>query len=199
MKQPKEELLKLPINRFKIDTVIGIDPDVDKSGFAVLQKNVPALEIQALPFPVLLDELQKHKEFAQANGRNIVVLVEAGWLNKANWHLYASDTKQSAAAKGNAAGRNHEVGRKIIEMCQHYGIDVEEIKPLPKVWQGKDRKITHEELCSFTGYDKRTNQEGRDAALIAWEWAGLPIRIKTPRATGANTEAVILKHRKKYK
>ena len=75
MKQPKEELLKLPINRFKIDTVIGIDPDVDKSGFAVLQKNVPALEIQALPFPVLLDELQKHKEFAQANGRNIVVLV----------------------------------------------------------------------------------------------------------------------------
>ncbi|EJX03632.1 hypothetical protein EVA_08271 [gut metagenome] len=170
----------MPINRFKTDIVIGIDPDVDKSGFAVLKKDIPILlDIKTLTFPDLLDELQRQKEFAQANARNMVVLVEAGWLNKANWHLYTSDTKQSAAAKGNAAGRNHEVGRKIIEMCEHYGINVEEIKPLPKVWKGKDRKITHEELASFTGYTKRTNQEGRDAALIAWEWAGLPIRINT--------------------
>ena len=75
-------------------------------------------------------------------------------------------------------GANHETGRKIIEMCEHYGIEVLPHIPLVKCWKGKDRKITHEELASFTGIMGRTNQDVRDAALLAWTFAGLPIRIK---------------------
>lgn len=42
----------------------------------------------------------------------------------------------------------------------------------------KDGKITHEELAYFTGIMGRTNTEMRDAALLAWNHAGLPIRVK---------------------
>jgi hypothetical protein len=67
----------------------------------------------------------------------------------------------------------------IVEMCKHYGIEAVEQRPLQKHWRGKDGKITHEELASFTGIMGKTNQEGRDAALLAWVCAGLPIRLKT--------------------
>ena len=45
------------------------------------------------------------------------------------------------------------------------------------LWNSKDGKITHEELAKFTGITQRTNQEGRDAALLAWTFAGLPVKF----------------------
>lgn len=162
--------------------VIGIDPDVDKSGCACLDVANRTIETATLAFPQLLDYLQFAKRIAEASGNAYVVVIEAGWLNKSNWHILPRDTKAAAAAKGNAAGRNHEVGRKIAEMCQRWQIPYELVKPLPlhaggaNLWQGKDGKITQEELAAFTGVTGRTNQEGRDAALLAWTWAGLPIR-----------------------
>jgi hypothetical protein len=63
----------------------------------------------------------------------------------------------------------------------------EEIKPLNlrikghNIWNGKDGKITHEELAAFTGLKGRTNQEERDAALIAWNYAGFPLTKKTTK------------------
>jgi hypothetical protein len=53
------------------------------------------------------------------------------------------------------------------------------------MWKGRDGKITHEELQHLAiitdktnHITNKTNQEARDAALLAWEYAGLPIRIK---------------------
>lgn len=167
----------------KVDVVIGIDPDVDKSGVAFLDCGSRKLQILNLRFPDLLDYLQYAKRTAEVSQRNLRVIIEAGWLNKAHWHIYPRDSKQSAAAKGNSAGRNHEVGRKIAEMCEHWQIPHELMKPLAlkiggaNIWQGRDGKITAEELAAFTGVTGRTNQEGRDAALIAWNWAGFPVKI----------------------
>lgn len=167
----------------KVDVVIGIDPDVEKSGCAYLDVATRRLEISTLTFPDLLDYLRYVQRQVEVTQRNFRVIIEAGWLNKAHWHLSSKDTKQSAAAKGNSAGRNHEVGRKIAEMCDHWQIPHELIKPLAlkaggvNLWQGKDGKITQEELAAFTGVMGRTNQEGRDAALIAWNWAGLPVKV----------------------
>lgn len=167
----------------KIDCVIGIDPDVDKSGVAYLECDTRILEISTLSFPDLLDYLKWVQRQAEVKEKTFCVIIEAGWLNKAHWHLTTHDTKQIAAAKGNSAGRNHEVGRKIAEICKHWQIPYELIKPLAlkvrgvNLWSGAGGKITHEELSSFTGITGRTNQEGRDAALIAWTWAGLPTRI----------------------
>lgn len=164
-------------NKKKIDVIIAIDPDVEKNGVAYLNCENKNLEISTLSFPELLDYLRYVQRCAETTQKHLVVVVEAGYMNKGNWHLNPKDTKAAAAAKGNHAGRNHETARKIVEMCKHWQMEVKEVKPLEKCWKGKDRKITHEELARFTGVMGRTNQEGRDAALLAWVYAGFSIRL----------------------
>lgn len=167
----------MKIQRRKIDIIIAIDPDVEKNGVAYLNCKNKNLEISTLSFPELLDYLRYVQRCAETTQKHLVVVVEAGYMNKGNWHLNPKDTKAAAAAKGNHAGRNHETARKIVEMCKHWQMEVKEVKPLEKCWKGKDRKITHEELARFTGVMGRTNQEGRDAALLAWVYAGFSIRL----------------------
>lgn len=162
----------------KPDTVIGIDPDVQKSGVACLEPATRKLELTNLAFPQLLDFLGYIKEEAARLGKSVTVVIEAGWLNRSNWHLTARDSRALAAAKGLQAGRNHEVGRKIAEVCEHWQLPCQLVRPLQKTWRGKDGKITHEELALFTHITGRTNQHARDAALLAWTWAGLPVRVK---------------------
>lgn len=162
----------------KYDIIVAIDPDTEESGVARLDTKTRSFNIQTLPFPELLDYLQCAKEGCAKNGESLIVLVEAGWVIQSNWHLRKGDNARIACAKGNSTGRNHETGRKIVEMCKHYEIEVLTHFPLKKHWKGKDGKITHEELAYFTGIKKRTNQDARDAALLAWNFAGFPIRMK---------------------
>lgn len=161
----------------KIHIIMAIDPDIDKNGAACLNCETKRIEIKCLTFPDLLDSIRSVKRQAEEAGKNFIVVIEAGWLNKGNWHLNPKDTKAAAAAKGNQTGRNHETGRKIVEMCRHWNIPVDEVKPLQKCWKGADRKITHEELSKFIPITGRTNQEGRDAALLAWVYAGFPVKM----------------------
>lgn len=171
----------------KTDIVIGIDPDADKNGVATLFRESRQLEATALAFPDTLEYLRYITSKARANGQTVRVIIEAGWLNKTHWHVCATDSRQAAAAKGNAVGRNHETGRKIAEMCGYWGIPHELVRPLSlkfrglNLWRGKDGKISAEELAAITGLRGRTNQEARDAALIAWTWAGLPVSTDAKR------------------
>lgn len=169
--------MSVQLNR-QFNTVVAIDPDVDRNGVACLDVCTRKLEIQSLRFPETVEYLH-----SLAFTEGTIVIIEAGWLNKSNWHLTYRDNAANAAAKGNAVGRNHEVGRKLAEMCEYWKIPYELKKPLAlrirgrNLWKGKDGKITATELESFTGYKGRTNQEGRDAALLAWVSSNLPIRI----------------------
>lgn len=159
----------------KTSYIIGIDPDVDKSGVATLFTATKRVTLQSLTFPELIRYLHKMREEA-----DVIVVVEAGWLNKSNWHLGRFDSKAIAAAKGYSVGENHRTGKLIADMAEDIGFITERIKPLKKCWKGKDGKITHEEIAYFIpGFPKRSNQETRDAALIAWNYANLPIKIKT--------------------
>lgn len=161
----------------KYDIVVGIDPDVERSGMAFLKVSTRHLEIITVTFPELLNQLNYMLTLKDTQEQKIVIIVEAGWLIKHNWHGKKGDNFRVAAAKGNAAGRNHEVGRIIVQMVKAYGLEVIEQRPLRKCWEGADRKITQKELEAITGYKGKTNQEGRDAALLAWTFANLPIRI----------------------
>lgn len=150
---------------------IGIDPDVEKSGFALLNRETRELTLESLTFPQLLNRLVQ----AKASGEPTQVVVEAGWLNQGNWHIRYTDNKGQAAKKGYQVGRNHEAGMKIVEVAKFFGFEVVEQRPLRKCWKGKDGKITAEELAAFTGYTKRSNQDARDSALLVWHAANLPI------------------------
>lgn len=159
--------------------IIAVDPDVERSGVAALDTRTRHIELFTFPFPVLVEYLRDTRESDKITGVKTLVVVEAGWLNKPNWHLTAKDSARIAAAKGNATGRNHETGRKIVEMARHYGFHVEEVKPLRKCWRGKDGKITHEELAlqlsrrGITGLGKTSCQDARDAAWLAVVYSNL--------------------------
>ena len=64
-------------------------------------------------------------------------------------------------------------------MAKHIGFEVEEVKPLKKLWKGRDGKITQEELENIIGpLNVRLSQDSRDAALLAWWYAGLPVKMR---------------------
>ena len=165
--------------------IIGIDPDITKNGVATIDLSKRLVSLQSLPFPNLIDYLRQTKEQAEQGGQMLIVAVEASWLISTHWHTskYASTAK--TAALGNSVGRNHETGRKIIECAKYYGLQTTEQRPLKKIWGlSRKEKINHAELINLIANAQykasnvfRTNQEERDAALIAWHVANLPMRI----------------------
>ena len=163
--------------------IIGIDPDVKKSGIAHLNTHTRNIELMTLAFWELYEYLKVMKE---TYDDRFIVVIEAGWLvEKSNFHGQ-SGTRAQRIAKN--VGSNHETGRKIVEMCEYLEIEHAVKAPLKKIWMSNDGKVSHRELAYFTGLQKHaTNQEERDAALIAWEYAGFPIKIlpiRLPKPVG---------------
>ena len=164
----------------KYDVYIGIDPDSVKSGVGIVERDTLDVDAWAASFSEIIDFFASAKERAQAENARVLIVVEAGWLNDSNWHLTPRDNKWQAAAKGKALGRCEQTGRLILEMAERIGLECVARKPLRKCWKGRDRKITHDEIKQFTHIQQsRTNQEERDALLLAWVEAGLPIRVKS--------------------
>ena len=161
----------------KYTTIIAIDPDTEKSGVALLDLKRNEVEASAMPFPELIDMLRDVSQWTSP----CKVIVEGGWLvSKSNYH-YARGRGGERIAKN--VGANHETGRKIVEMLEHWGIQHEVVHPLKKCWRRKDKKISRDELNSLLrgmGIKEmgRCNQDVRDAVLIALTYSGLPMRMR---------------------
>ncbi len=178
-----EQFLVKPQRKFEY--VVGIDPDISKSGVALLNVNERRFErVQAMTFPELLAYIDK---LAALVGEFRPLLVIEDSDSSTNWHLnkvkasgLSLDRKlRIAAAIGRSAGMCHAVIRLLNEYAQARDVDVCMKKPLRKTWRGADGKITHLECAQFmNGLPKRTSQETRDACLLCWVVAGLPIRLK---------------------
>lgn len=161
------------------DIYIGIDPDNDKSGVGIVYKHSKQVKAEKLTFWKLFQFLNSVK--AEYEEEQVKVIIEAGWLVKSNWHIlghYMSTAK--AAAMGRSVGLNHQTGILIHEMCKGMGLPVVLQPPLHKCWKGKDGKISQEELQMVVGNNKlpRMNQDQRDALLLAWVCADLPVRVR---------------------
>jgi hypothetical protein len=162
----------------KYDFILGIDPDSEKSGVTILNTQTKEVQVSTLPFPQLIEFIITQDR--EKEDKSLLVVVEAGWLIMTNWHTSRKDNHRVASAIGNRVGRNQETGRKIVEMCKYMDVEVKEIRPLKKFWRGSDGKITQAEISQFIpDYPKRSNQEERDSTLIAWYYAGLPIKVGT--------------------
>lgn len=163
----------------RADIIIGIDPDTHLSGVARLDVAGRRCAASSLPFALCVDYVRDVVKRADATGDKVAVVVECSWEEAHNWHLNWSDSKAVAAKKGYSVGAMHETGKKLVEMLEHYGIEVRTQRPLIKCWKGRDRKITHDEITQVCGWEKRrSNQEERDAMLLAWYASGLPIKVK---------------------
>ena len=145
---------------------IGIDPDTDKSGFAIWNPETKNLELFCLPFFKIFETLKAKKTL-----NHLIVIVDAGWLNKKNnfrqkylckktntYKDYTLGTKEKMSVD---TGANHQTGKLIIEMCKFLGVEVKEHKPVKS-------KIDHETFVKITGYTGRTNQEKRDAGMLVF-------------------------------
>ena len=136
---------------------IGIDPDVDKSGFAVWNSSGKQFgHVGQYSFFDLIDQIELLKMF-----HNVAVVVEAGWLiKKSNWHDKPKQSKAVGEKIAKAVGTNHQVGKLLVEWCKHNNIKCIEIKPMGKLNAREFKKIT--------GWEKRTNPEQRDAAMLVF-------------------------------
>jgi hypothetical protein len=162
------------------DVYIGIDPDAVKSGVGVVKRATREVDVKQLAFASLVAFIRLQYHRAEVQGKTIMVIVEGGWLIHGNWHIPFRCSTAKAAAIGRSVGMNHQTGLLLVEILKAEGIPVQVQRPLRKMWQGADGKITSAELAEITGKEKlpRCNQEGRDALLIAWVASGLPVRVK---------------------
>jgi hypothetical protein len=130
--------------------IIGIDPDIDKSGVAI--KKVGAKDDDIFLsnrwlweiFDLLLTERETIKR----------VYIEAGWLNAGS--LSFTQSRKRAVD----VGRNHSIGQQIERFCIYYKIKHMLIRPVSSKW-------THKQLITYTKLQlKQSNQEQRDAAKL---------------------------------
>ena len=168
------------MSRYK--KIIAIDPDAAQSGVAEVKTETGELKVYKLSIAEIMFYLGGVAAVNDKTDNETKVVIEAGWLNESNWHvLNRYMTARKAAAIGRSVGMNHQTGVLLYETCKQYlGCDTELQKPLRKCWKGKDGKITQEEMQQLTEHPKlsRMNQDQRDALLIAWVHAGLPMRMK---------------------
>lgn len=160
--------------------ILGIDPDVERNGIALLDCQQKRLEyVGTLRFPDVIryfDSLSASDEY-----KPLKVVIEDSDIST-NWHYNTKDRAGVIAAKGRSVGMCHATIRHLKECAVACGLDVVMMRPLRKCWKGKGGKITHLELAQFaTGLPKQTNQESRDAVLLAWCYADFPMLIKPTR------------------
>ena len=137
----------------KTKVIIGIDPDVTKSGVAV--KGCGGIHLMNLEFFRLFKYLS---DLNSTNIHNIIVYIECGFLNQGNWHKTSGSNSVNAQI-GQRTGANHEVAKKIVEMCEYLNIEHVKVKPTKS-------KVNDAFFRQITKIEKRTNQEQRDAYML---------------------------------
>lgn len=133
------------------EKVIGIDPDVKESGWAILvDGNITKLE--TLKLHVLFRAIETNMPCH--------VCISAGWLNSVvNFHNKTADVKVRERIS-ERVGANHEIGKQIAAFCSDIAVPYTLVRP-------RTKKVNHKQFTALTGYRGRTNQEERDAAMSA--------------------------------
>ncbi|MFY5253559.1 hypothetical protein ACOUMD_17535 [Acinetobacter baumannii] len=137
--------------------IIGIDPDLEKSGVAILGDS---LELKNLTFPQVIELFRNEQDSIKK------VVIEAGWHNKkSNFHGRFGQSKSAGEAIARNVGENHATGKLIAEMAQSFGLPIVLVKPTKT-------KLNAEQFSKITGWQGRTNQEQRDAGMLIWGMSG---------------------------
>ena len=162
---------------------VGIDPDTEASGWAEINADTREVRLMTLPFFSLI----RHFDWLQ--GRDDLspcIVLENIWETTHNWHTGSRDSKALAATKGYHLGRCSMLAELARDAIKERGLPLICQKPLIKRWKGRDRKITHEEIVEVCRQHRlilpkskqaRTNQEERDALLLAIHHIATPTKL----------------------
>lgn len=159
-------------NTISPDLIIGIDPDSEASGYAVLDRRKRSIELWTFSFPELVRRLLVLVE----KKTPVLLVIEDVWTTSANWHIKQGQTPAAIAKIGYSMGLCARTGSAIYELAVSMGLPVYVQRPLAKHWKHSTGKISHAELVEFlvklrvsteTPGFRYSNQEERDAALLA--------------------------------
>lgn len=133
---------------------IGIDAGV-KTGFAVWDKKLKKfIQIETMPIHRAMGSIINYKK------EDIHVRVEDArkrtWFgNKMNWEQERSKLQGVGSVK-----RDCTIWEDFLKDLD---VSFEMVAPKRNV-----TKLTHEQFVRLTGYDKRTNEHNRDAAMLVF-------------------------------
>jgi hypothetical protein len=129
---------------------IGIDPDIEKCGYAVWDKSDKSIECRTLNIAELIADLKLYMV-------PVYVVLEAGWLiSKSNWHGKSGVVAQRIAKN---VGENHAAGKIIEQFLKYHNFSYTLVKP-----KGKVDSKTFEKITGI----KRSNQDVRDAVMLVY-------------------------------
>lgn len=134
--------------------IIGIDPDLTKSGIACLHCDTKRLEMTCLNFVDIMKFIRMNQPIIKR------VYIEAGWFNKKSSY-HGSPNMSTAARIGKNVGENHATGKLLAQCIEAEKIKVILVKPTKK-------KLNAEQFKALTKIQTRTNQEQRDSAMLIW-------------------------------
>lgn len=162
----------LPMATISPDFIIGIDPDSDESGYAVLDRRKRSIELWTFS----MTELVRRLMLLEKKKTPVLIVIEDVWTNSANWHITKGQTPAAIAKTGYNLGMCARTGKVIYEFACALGLPTYVQRPLAKHWKHSTGKISHAELVEHLeklrvrtespGF-RYSNQEERDAALLA--------------------------------
>lgn len=143
--------------------IIGIDPDMIASGFAVV-KDGKIISLMSVKLTLLVEHVQ---QFGQPS--DVIIKLENPAANKTVFTRDISGARNQRAVKDAIAMRVGKVmatTHHIKEILEWAGYNVQMIKPLSGKVKSQS-KLDAEYFNRLTGWTGRSNQDKRDAALIA--------------------------------
>lgn len=143
-------------------TIIAIDPDTDKSGIATVVSG-KLLSLDTMDFFEILDAAKVWKE------KGVLVLLEHVDNSRG---MYARKGAKNAGIKASIAqkvGRVKHAAGQITQVLERAGVEFLLVPPLvlPEKKRAKKGTGAAEFFNALTGWQGRTSEDKRDAALIA--------------------------------
>ena len=137
---------------------MGIDPDLVKSGMAIVRDG-KLVELYSFSFPFLLRAVKNILE------EGPIVIVEEVEADKTTYHRGKTNARQHAKIAQNV-GQVKGVKRVLVECLVDMGADVRLVKPLRSPVK-KKAKTDAKYFNKITGWQGQSNEDKRDAALLA--------------------------------
>ncbi|NID09347.1 hypothetical protein [Fibrivirga algicola] len=168
VRQPKSDSVLLAEAGYVVPTIsrharyiAGIDPDIDKSGLVIYDRQENAWLCTTATLHMLIQGITQ--DFVPDS---IDFIVEAGWDNKGFFHFggfppgfdkWGQKSQFAYIAKvGSRVGENFGIGKTIVHMLQAMGYRVHTVKPQSGKWDA-------DEFMQKTGLTYGYNPEVRDA------------------------------------